>query len=141
MNPSKWLKALGIWLLFAVAAPLNGGLRDFVVAPLWGEGVALPLSGVLLAVIIGWVTFLLLPHIGQISPADAWRIGGVWLALMLGFELGLGMLLLDQSLAEVMTVFDVTRGNLYVLALLTVLLAPRLSLMGRRRMGRDAGRF
>lgn len=133
MNASTWLKALSIWLLFAIAAPLNGGLRDFVVAPLLGEGVALPLSGLVLTTVIGVLTYLLLPRIGQVAPMDAWRIGGVWLALTLAFELGLGLVLLDQSLAKVLAIFDITEGNLYVLVVLAVLLAPRLSLILRER--------
>jgi len=131
-----WVKALGIWGLFAVAAPINGGLRDFVVAPLLGQSVALPLSGVLLAAIIGLITCLLLPRIGQISAADAWRIGGVWLVLTLGFEFGLGMLLMGKAFADMLSVFDLSGGNLYVLVLLTVFVAPWLT--AKRQRGPSA---
>lgn len=132
MTLRMWSGALGIWLLFAVAAPLNGGLRDFVLSPLLGEGVALPLSGLLLATIIGGLTYVLLSRIGTIAVGDAWRIGGVWLVLTLGFEFGMGLLLLDQSFAEILEVFRVSEGNLYLLVLMTVAIAPRLTLALRK---------
>ena len=46
------LKSLIIWICFIPAAILNGGLREYVLAPAIGQKWALPASGIILSGLI-----------------------------------------------------------------------------------------
>ena len=48
----KILKSLIIWICFIPAAILNGGLREYILAPAFGQKWALPASGIILSGLI-----------------------------------------------------------------------------------------
>ena len=48
----KILKSLIIWICFIPAAILNGGLREYVLAPAIGQKWALPVSGIILGTVV-----------------------------------------------------------------------------------------
>lgn len=126
MNGWMWGKVLGLWLLCAVAAALNGGGRDVVLAPWIGAQWALPLSGITLSVLIMLITWTFVPRLGQLPARLYWVIGGLWLLLTVGFELILGRAT-GQSWSELLAILNVMDGNLYVLVLFVVFIAPYVS--------------
>jgi hypothetical protein len=113
------------WLALPVMAVVNGLIRDTTYGRLLGYDLSHALSvAPLLVAIVVWAAFLAkrwpLPFISA-----AFRVGLVWLALTVVFELGLGSLQgfsLDAMLAE----YDITRGKLWPLIPLSTLLAPVL---------------
>lgn len=111
------LKSLLIWLLFIPCAILNGGLREYVLSPSIGEQMALPLSGLLLCVLILAVTWFLLPKIGRQKKATFIQIGVVWFILIILFETILG-LSGGNSLQELLSAYDITSGNLWLMVVL-----------------------
>lgn len=130
------LRALLVWLLLVLVAIANGVLREAAFTPRWGAAAAHVASSLLLATLIFAVAWL---TIGWIAPATARQalwVGGAWLLLTVGFEFGFGRWRgkgWDVLLAD----YDVTRGRIWLLVLVTTALAPWLA--GRLRGAWPAG--
>ncbi|SFM70155.1 hypothetical protein SAMN04487963_3419 [Marinobacter zhejiangensis] len=120
MNP-YWNNA-AVWLLIAVLAVLNGFLREAILQPLLGARLALPVSGVALALIVLIVTFVCFRWLA----GPYWLIGIQWVVMTLLFEFGFGHYVAGKSWPELLQTFNVLRGDLFVLVLLVSLIAPRL---------------
>lgn len=134
MNRRLLFKGLIVWLCIIPLAIANAGMRENFLAPMLGEAMALPLSGVTLSVLILLVAWVVVPWFGA-HPARVFiGIGLQWLLLTLAFELVLGRYLLGQSWAELIQVFNVLQGNLFLLAVLTCLIAPYLGARVRGRV-------
>ena len=120
-------KATGIWLVIVAAAILNGVFREKVLVPAIGASMALPLSGVLLAVLVFLVTLLLVPFIAPSeSKAYIW-VGIFWVILTLFFEFLFGYFAAGKSWQEIMQVFNIKTGDLFILVLFVTAIAPWLS--------------
>ena len=129
----KVLKSLVVWLCFIPAAILNGGLREYVLAPVIGQKWALPVSGIILSVCIFLITWLLLPRLMKVLTSGAdWLIGICWLILTVAFEFASG-LAGGTSLAELLSAYNPLTGNLWLLVLASTLFAPVLESAMRRR--------
>lgn len=120
MNP-YWNNA-AVWLLIAVLAVLNGFLREAILQPLLGTRLALPVSGVVLALIVLIVTFVCFRWLA----GPYWLIGIQWVVMTLLFEFGFGHYVAGKSWPELLQTFNMLRGDLFVLVLLVSLIAPRL---------------
>ena len=119
-------KATGIWLLLMVAAVINGIVRDVLLYPLLGA-YALPASGVLLSLLVFVITFLLAPLMGTQSGRTWIMIGLLWVIMTLCFEYLFAYLVMDRTWGEIGQVFNPASGNLFLLALISALLSPRLA--------------
>lgn len=126
MSIHLFLKACGIWLMMAALAVANGALRDQVLTPLIGPGPALPLSGLSLAALVMLTTYVTFPLIGRQATTTYLLVGLQWVVTTLLFDGLLGRYLGGRSWVEILQVFDVAGGNLFVVVLLTSLLAPLL---------------
>jgi hypothetical protein len=118
------LKAALIWLCIACLAILNGLIRDFLFAPLFGTAFALPLSGISLAVIVFAVTYLFIGFIGATSKKACFLVGTQWILMTLAFELLFGHFLAGKSWGELLQVFNLFNGDLFLLVLLVSLFSP-----------------
>lgn len=117
-------KATAVWLIIALLAFANGVLRETILEPLPGANVALPLSGILLSVIIFFVTYLVFSFFGNQNSVTYLFIGGQWLLMTLFFEFIFGYYVFGQSLGEIFQVFNVLKGNLFIIALISSLISP-----------------
>lgn len=133
-------KALLAWFFLVVLAILNGILRMKLLIPLMGEGRAQPLSGVLLSLVILLLAWLALPWLGATRPRQLWQVGGFWLFLTLVFEFVFGRLVAGKSWQELLSAYDITSGNLWLLVLATTAAAPWLAAKLRRDRGRTLRR-
>ncbi len=123
------LRGVLAWLPMPVIAVANAALREFVLQPVFGP-VSQPLSGLTLMALLAAYTFLMFRRvIGDAPPWAAWLLGAIWAALTLGFEYAL----IAQSrtapldgLLETLSPSAIADGNLFVLAVLLLLIAPRL---------------
>lgn len=129
-----FLKALGLWGLLAGLGILNGILRVSLLSPHLGQTLALPLSGITLALFILLLVWATLPWLGALRAAQYWQVGGLWLLLTVLFELAFGRLVGGKSWAELLQAYDVTQGNLWLLVLLTIACAPWLAARLRGRI-------
>ena len=120
----KILKSLIIWICFIPAAILNGGLREYVLAPAIGQKWALPVSGVILSVLIFLITWFMYPRlIKNGTSKERWQIGIVWVLLTVIFEFAIGIAE-DHSIAELLAAYNPLTGNLWLLVLAVTLLSP-----------------
>ena len=120
------VKAIGIWCLLVVCAILNGLFREKILNPYLGQDIALPISGIILSLLILAVAWLFISFFGARKPVDYWLIGGLWLGITLAFEFLFGHYVIGKSWEEILEVFDLTRGNLFLLVLLITATAPWL---------------
>ncbi len=128
------VKAAALWLILLVVAIGNAAIRELVLTPTLGPDIALPASGLLLALLILGFALLVLPLFGARDGTDYLVVGAVWLALTLAFELVLGHLVMGQSWGELARVLDPRTGNLFLLALASALISPWLAARLRGRI-------
>jgi hypothetical protein len=125
-------RAILVWGALLVLAFANGALREIALVPSMGDTPAHALSSVTLSaaiVVLSWVT------IGWMHPqsaSDAWRIGALWLACTLAFELLAGHYLFGNPWSRLLADFNVLRGRIWILVLLTTVAAPFITARAQR---------
>lgn len=120
----KILKSLIIWICFIPAAILNGGLREYVLAPAFGQKWALPASGIILSGLIFLITWLMYPRLIKNSTRKGrWLTGMIWAVLTVIFEFAIGIAE-GHSIAELLAAYNPLTGNLWLLVLATTLFSP-----------------
>lgn len=124
MNSRSTVRAPIAWLAILPLAILNGAFRQGILIPAFGEPCAHIASTVLLAALILAAARFLVPWIGPAGRADAWIVGAVWLFLTLAFEFLAGHFLFGRPWGTLLADYDVTRGRIWLLALLATLLSP-----------------
>lgn len=125
-----------------VLAIANGALRELMLTPRLGARAAHQISTVLLCLLILLVGWLLTPWMltplvsGQTigaqpegsQQAEAWKIGGLWLALTLAFEFLAGHYVFGNSWQKLLADYDVFKGRIWVFVPIVTLIAPRVVL-------------
>jgi hypothetical protein len=124
-------RALVVWGLLLVLAVLNGGVRDTWLNPALGDTAGRAISSVLLSLLILLTTWLTISWIAPTTAGDAWTVGALWVGLTLLFEFGVGHYGFGKSWAELLADYDLVRGRIWVLVLLTTFVAPLLTFTRR----------
>lgn len=122
-----FLKALLAWLVLVCIAIANALLRERLMAPSLGPALALPLSGLSLSAFIFLFALATVPLIGKSSSQVYLAIGLFWLLLTLAFEFLFGHYVAGKSWAEIAQVFNLARGDLFILVLITSAIVPWLA--------------
>jgi len=120
-------KATAIWFLLVILAIINAGLREKVLGPVFGSGFALPVSGLLLSIVIFIVSFVCAPVFRPSESKTYILVGAVWCLLTLSFEFLFGHFVAGRHWQEIVQVFNVGKGDLFLLVLLATLVSPWLS--------------
>lgn len=119
-----YMRALGTWLLIAVAMVFNGAVRELtygrVTGPGWGHALT-SLAGI--AIVFG-VAHLLVRRYAGTSTVDWLKVGLLWATLTAGIEFGAGHYLAGASWGDLLADYDLLHGRLWPLVLLSMLLAP-----------------
>ena len=121
-----WRRATLTWMLIMLVETGHGAVREIFIAPEIGAlrarqfGV---LVGSLLVLVIAWLTARWL---GADSRRAQLRVGVLWVALTLLFELALGRAL-SASWDRILEDYNVSRGGLMMLGLAVMLFAPMLA--------------
>lgn len=126
------LKSLLVWALIIPLAILNGGFREVVLKPWLGEGIALPVSGILLCLLIFIVTVMLLHKLVKGDNKTYWFIGLVWVFFTIGIEFVIGFIM-NNPMEEMLSAYDITTGNHWLFVVLFTGIAPWLSAKIRRQ--------
>lgn len=126
------VKIVCIWLLFVVAAMMNGTLREELLVAALGDDYALPLSGLLLSLLIFLITYLTIPWLRSalLKPSASKSyvmVGFVWLVLTLMFEFTFGLLVAEKTFVEIVQVLNVLEGNLFSIVLLVTTVSPLMA--------------
>lgn len=117
----KYLKAFLIWIVIIPIAILNGGLREYVFSGL--GNVAMPLSGIILSICIFIIAYIAIPKIKNCTKTDAVVFGIMWFLLTNLFDYLL-LLTSGNAFAQLLHQYDFTSGNLWIVVVLSSLLAP-----------------
>jgi hypothetical protein len=118
------LRALIIWVIIAAAEVAQGILRVRLLNRHLGDHRARQLgvvTGSALILLIAWLTR---DWVGARTRSEQWLVGGLWLTLMLAFDLTFGRLVFRFPWARIAADFDARKGNLLAFGMLVVVLAP-----------------
>jgi len=122
------LITLGIWFVFMVLAIINAGIRNYVYKTYVGDLAAHQISTIIFIILILVVTYLMLKLSGiKISDYDAILIGTTWLLLTIFFEFIAGHYAFGNSWEKIIADYNILKGRIWSLVLLTILLAPYIS--------------
>jgi hypothetical protein len=124
---------VGVWLAFLAVAFGLGAVREILVSPLVGEPAAHVLGTLaVIAVFLGVMLLFVRWAEQACSAVDFWLLGLLWLAMTVGFELVFFHFVAGKPWHELVADYNLARGRIWILVLLTMLLGPRL-LYGLRR--------
>ena len=123
-------RTLAIWLVLLVVAIANGGFRQSVLIPRVGTQAGHIISTLMLCAGILIATCAAARWLSPSTPRDAITIGAAWLALTLAFEFGFGRYR-GKSWGELFADYNVLKGRIWILVLVTTAAAPWL--MARAR--------
>jgi len=99
--------------------------------PWLGEKSGQPISAVLLCAIVFVVGYFGMPKLGRGTSKSYWEIGLWWMLWTVLFETGFG-LLTGNSLAELIQAYNPATGNLWLLVVLFVGIAPYVAAKARK---------
>jgi len=121
------VKSLAIWFAMIPLAILNGLLREKLLTPLMSAELAIPMSGLTLSLLILLLTYFVLPLLGHRSSRNYLAIGLFWAILTLLFEWSFGQYVMGKTRQELLALFNLLQGNLFLMVLLTTFCAPWLT--------------
>ncbi len=125
-----YVYALGVWLLLAVLAILNGILRNATYARAVGEYAGHVLSSLIFVVAVFAVTYAFLRLArADYRLGDLLAVGAMWLAMTVAFEFLFGHYVAGHPWSRLVADYNILKGRAWALVLLAVFLAP--SIMGR----------
>lgn len=126
-------KALAIWLVFIPLGVLNGWFREAILSPVTGP-YALPLSGLSLSLLILAVSIGLIPLLKKQGSGFHIAVGLFWVGLTISFEFFFGLVVLGRSLGDLFSAYNPATGNLWLLVLMVIGVAPIAAARIRRRI-------
>jgi len=116
-------RAVAVWLVIIAAETLHGIARTLWLAPIVGDFRARQIAVFSGSAIILTVTAILIRWLAPPTWRAALAIGGLWLALTLAFEIGLGRAT-GASWDRITEDYDPRRGGLLAIGMLVLMLAP-----------------
>ena len=117
-------KAMVVWVGILLFAVLNGALREAVLIPNLGLVMGTMLSGAVLCLCIFVVSYAAHPWWGHVDQGIYWKVGVLWIALTLTFEMFLGLCVRNESWQTMLEAYTFKNGNLWPLVLISTLIAP-----------------
>jgi hypothetical protein len=130
------LRALAIWCGLLMAAFLNGAVREMWLTPAFGDAAGHAISALVLSAVVIAVAWLAIVWLHPHSANEALLIGDEWVLLTIAFEFLAGYYLFGSSWQALIAQYDVSRGELWELVLITMLIAPVAAAFGHHLIGR-----
>ena len=118
------IRALVVWFGLLGLAIINGGVREALIIPRTGELAGLAISTISLCALILALAWLTIGWMAPASSRGAWQIGGLWVVLVLAFEFLAGHYLFGTPWSELLADYNVMRGRIWPLVLVTTFVAP-----------------
>jgi hypothetical protein len=125
----KWifLQALGIWILLAVVAIINGSLRNFTYGKFMTELTAHQVSTLTLIILFGTVYFLFFKLTrAEFSRLDLFLIGSIWLGMTILFEFVFGHFVMGNPWEKLLADYNIFKGRTWILIPLWTWFGPLL---------------
>lgn len=124
MTVNLVLKASMIWIIIALLAILNGIFRENVLISNLGQSMAISVSGITLCLIVFIVSYVSFPLFGRHPALTYFFIGLQWVLMTLLFELFFGHYVMGKSWSDILQVFNIMKGNLFIIVLIVSLFSP-----------------
>lgn len=118
------LKSVAVWLIFILIESINGTIRILWLAPHLGEGTAEAIAFLTGSLVVVAIAALFSPWLQASRTSQLLLIGVLWMGLTLAFEIALGRLAFGYSWAQIMAQFNLLNGELMLVELALLLLAP-----------------
>lgn len=122
-----WALASCAWLGFAGIAIICGALRVKILEPRLGEAKAHVLGTLLVCVLLMAAIQLFVASSGLTDTWPLMRIGAFWTILTICFEFFFGKLVMKKSLDELFADYNIFKGRVWLLVLLTTFYGPVLA--------------
>ena len=129
-------RAIIVWLVIMLAESLHGTARVLLVEPYAGELRARRIAfftgmAIILAITVAFIRWIRASGISQLLA-----IGGLWAVLTFGFEVLLGLYVLDYSWERIIAEYDPGKGGLMSVGMIFLALAPLIAAKLRKPRGR-----
>jgi hypothetical protein len=124
-------RSLAVWFVMLLAASGNGAIREGWLIPNLGDAIGRAISTLILCSLVLLLTWSTIRWISPRSTREAWMIGAFWVALTLAFEFLGGRYLFGKSWGELAQDYNLLRGRIWVVALVTIAIAPRVCASAR----------
>lgn len=128
LRPRVLVPALGVWVLLAAVAILNGIFRGLVLEPALGADVAHVVDSLLVAIPAFWLVVYLYFRYSDVEHTrlELTAIGVLWVGLTVAFEFLFGHYVMGHPWARLLADYDLLAGRVWALVLFAVLVAPLL---------------
>lgn len=127
MGIKIYLYALGMWLIFMIAAILNGLFRNSFITPRVGEHAGHIISTIIFIIIILIGTYIFINSLKMnYSTTHLLLIGVFWLILTILFEFVFGHYIAGHPWSKLLADYNILKGRVWILVLLTTFIAPLL---------------
>jgi len=125
MQPRLYVYAVGVWLVLAVLAVLNGILRNATYARVVGEYAGHVLSSLIFIGVVFAVTYIFLRLVRlDYGLADLLVVGAAWVVMTVAFEFLFGHYVAGHPWPRLLADYNVLKGRVWALVLLAVFLGP-----------------
>ncbi len=122
-----YAKAFVAWIAFGIVAVVLGAAREKLLRPRLTDLAAHQAETLIVCAVI-FVLIVAFVRWARPGRAMAWAIGCFWVVLTLAFEIGFFHFVAGKPTAELAADFNILRGHLWPLVLLTELVGPVLAL-------------
>jgi hypothetical protein len=129
-----FIRSLLVWLMFILAESLNGTVRNLWLIPALGDRLAHQISFVTGSVLIITIATLFIRWLKAQRISQLLGIGLLWLVLTLGFDIGLGRLILGYSWDRIAADYNLAQGGLMPIGLVLVVFAPLIAIQLHERL-------
>jgi hypothetical protein len=120
------VRAVIVWCALLVIASVNGIARETLLIPRMGEVGGRAVSTLALSALIVVLTWISIAWMAPRSAQQAWTVGLVWIVLTLAFEFLAGHYVFHSPWSRLLEDYDVVRGRIWILVLITTLVSPRV---------------
>jgi len=121
------LRAMAIWLLLLVTAIALAGFREGVLTPRVGPEASHLLGTALVVAVMAIVIGVSLPWVvPELGVRTLWTLGVAWTVLTVAFEFLFGHFVMGHPWSRLLHDYNLLAGRVWLLVLLTTLLAPVL---------------
>ncbi len=120
------LKTLAVGFLLAIGEIVNGNVRVRILHHIYGKKRAKNISFISGAIIIYGISWVTLPWISPVNYYDCYKIGFVWLVIMLGLDIYFGRYVFNFKLTKIIEDFNPFKGNLLSVGMLLLFVSPSI---------------
>lgn len=121
------VKSIAVWFILVVLAIANGGARNALISPRFGEQAGHVASTIILCILIFIVSLFSIRWIGPENCRSALLIGALWVAMTVAFEFIAGHYLFGNPWEKLLADYDILRGRVWLLVLAATFLSPALA--------------